>query len=94
MFKCKPVSPEYWGLKITADGGGDATSTEVTCEDGRTATITWADQFIDTSAADADVAADDFVVWKCVDEYGNAIHDPDYQFVAAEDLTDLFGIVG
>jgi len=93
MFKCKPVSPEYWGLKIDSDDSGGSTSTEVTLEDGRTVDIVWADQFLDTDADDDDVAADDFVLWRCTDDHGNAVHTPEYQYVAAEDI-DNFHIVG
>lgn len=93
MFKCRPVSPMYWGLKIATDGGGDATSTEVTLEDGRTVDIVWAGDWNIEGHADADVAADDFVVWKALDG-ADAVHTPTYEFVPAADLATRFLTVG
>jgi len=93
MFKCRPVSPMYWGLKIDTDGGGDATDTEVTLEDGRVIDIVWADQELDTDAADASVAADDYVVWEAMDG-ADAVHSPNYQFITKEAFATDFLVVG
>lgn len=95
MFKCKPVSPVYWGMKITADGGSSdgGTTTDVTLEDGREVAITWGEDWNIESHADADVAANDFVVWKALDG-ADAVHTPTYEFVPAEDLSTRFLIVG